>query len=187
METEKRNSMTTQTVVEIRNNEEGKRTVSGYAVKWGLRSHKIANRFFEVFQRGAFADALKSKDIRALWSHDTSKVLGRMKNGTLRLEEDEVGLRFELDLPNNTLGNDTFESIQRGDIDGVSFGFKAIEQHWNRRLKEGPERIISKAELFEISPVGFPAYPDTSVSVRELETHEKQAERRKRLLLQTYL
>ncbi|PEP81913.1 HK97 family phage prohead protease, partial [Bacillus toyonensis] len=82
------------------------------------------------FQKGAFADSLHHDDIRALWSHDTSKVLGRTKNNTLRLEEDDKGLRFELDLPRTTVGNDTYESVKRGDIAGVSFGFRAIQQEW---------------------------------------------------------
>ncbi len=190
-QTEKRNQLTTINNVEVRETVDGKRTVVGYAVKWGLRSHKIANRFFEVFQKGAFSEALKSNDIRALWSHDTSKILGRTKNNTLRLQEDDVGLRFELDLPNTTLGNDTFESIQRGDVDGVSFGFRAIEQKWDKRSSNEITRNIIKANLLEISPVGFPAYPDTQVSVRELdglESEEKiHSQKRKRLYLQTLI
>lgn len=185
-----RNSSTTESTVEIRQGEEGKRTLVGYAVKWGLRSHKIANRFFEVFEKGAFAEAIQKNDIRALWSHDKSKVLGRTKNNTLRLLEDDVGLRFEIDLPNNTLGNDTLESVNRGDVDGVSFGFRTIGQNWEKRSASEVIRKVTKADLFEISPVGFPAYPDTTVSVRDLEGYEQEQikqQKRKRLYLQTLL
>lgn len=186
--TEKRNSSTTSTSVEVRTNENGKRIVEGYAVKWGLRSHKIGNRFYEVFHKGAFVEAVSKNDIRALWSHDTSKILGRTKNETLKLLEDEIGLRFELELPSTTLGNDTFESINRGDVDGVSFGFRAISQDWDKRSNDEVIRNITKADLFEISPVGFPAYPDTTVSVRELETFEQtNSQKRKRLYLQTLI
>lgn len=188
--TETRNSATTSSSVEVRQNDDGKRTLTGYAVKWGLRSSKIANRFFEVFEKGSFRESLENSDIRALWSHDKSKVLGRTKNGTLRLTEDDIGLRFELDLPNTTLGNDVFESINRGDVDGVSFGFRNAISKWNKQTPNEVVRSINKAELFEISPVGFPAYPDTTVSVRDLDSFEQQEinnQKRKRLYLQTLL
>lgn len=185
---ETRNKLTTDNIVEVRSDDKGNRTVVGYAVKWNLRSHKIANRFYEVFQKGAFSEALEKNDIRALWSHDTAKVLGRIKNKTLRLEEDDIGLRFELDLPSTTLGNDALESVQRGDVDGVSFGFRTIKQDWDRRSSE-ITRIISKADLKEISLVGFPAYPDTEVSLRDLLSADdsEQKNKRKRLYLQTLI
>jgi uncharacterized protein len=175
--------------IEIRE-ENDTRTIQGYAVKWGKRSHKIMNRFYEQFQKGSFVDSLTSDDVRALWSHDTSKVLGRTGNKTLRLEEDEVGLRFELDLPNTTLGNDTYESIKRGDVNGVSFGFRAEHQEWENRGSSDVTRNISKAKLLEISPVGFPAYPDSQVSTRgynPFDDYIKKEVKRKRLILKTYL
>lgn len=178
--------------IEIRE-ENNMRTLQGYAVKWGKNSHKIGGRFTERFQKGAFADSLSKDDIRALWSHDTSKVLGRTKNNTLRLEEDDVGLRFELDLPSTTLGNDTYESVKRGDIDGVSFGFRAINQDWENRDSNNIIRNITKAKLLEISPVGFPAYPDSQVSARSHDAfndyieERQQATLRKKLILKTYL
>ncbi|WP_429998557.1 HK97 family phage prohead protease [Metabacillus fastidiosus] len=167
----------------------GTRMIHGYAVKWGMPSNKIGGRFFEQFQKGAFTESLAKHDIRALWSHDTSKVLGRTKNNTLRLTEDDVGLRFELDLPNTTVGNDTYESINRGDIDGVSFGFRAIQQHWEKRDQNNIVRDITKANLLEISPIGFPAYPDSQVSIRGYDPFNDYSEKqdlRKRLILKTY-
>lgn len=177
--------------MEIRE-EEGKRTISGYAVKWGMKSHRMGwRRFREQFQKGAFADSLAAEDQLALWSHDTSKVLGRTKNGTLRLFEDEVGLRFELDLPNTTLGNDAYETIKRGDVDGVSFGFQQQKQEWDETDPDNVIRTISKARLLEISPVAFPAYPDSEVQARSYDpykehvTESREKQRRKRLYLQT--
>lgn len=154
--------------LELRETDDGKRTLTGYAVKWEKKSHVLGyfRKFREQFKKGAFAESLKKDDQRFLWSHDTSKVLGRTKNGTLRLEEDDVGLRFELDLPNTTLGNDTYESIKRGDVDGVSFGFK-MESH---EIEEPDDdlmlRTVTKAKLLEVSAVAFPAYPDSEVSAR---------------------
>lgn len=181
--------------VEIREGENGQRTISGYAVKWEMKSHALGflKRFKEQFTRGAFADSLTVDDQLALWSHDTTKVLGRTKNGTLRLFEDDVGLRFELDLPNSTLGNDAYETIKRGDVDGVSFGFRMIKQAWDENDTENIVRTISKAKLVEISPVAFPAYPDSQVSARSQDPYaqhmqEKQGtEKRRRLFLQSIL
>lgn len=184
--------------IELRETENGERTITGYAVKWEMKSHPIGYfvRFKEQFKKGAFIESLTKDDQRALWSHDTSKVLGRTKNGTLRLYEDDIGLRFELDLPNNTLGNDAYESIKRGDVDGVSFGFRMRKQEWDESDPDNIVRSISQADLFEISPVGFPAYPDSQVAARSadpyqsyLEEKEEQQykELREKLILETYL
>lgn len=190
-QTEKRNLATNN--VEIRE-EDGKRTIHGYAVKWEMKSVTMGwRRFKEQFKRGAFTDSLSSDDQLALWSHDTSKVLGRTKNGTLRLYEDDIGLRFELDLPNTTLGNDAYETIKRGDVDGVSFGFNMLKQEWDEADPDNVVRSVTRAKLLEISPVAFPAYPDSQVSARSHDPYKEHVEekvrsqKRKRLYLQTLI
>lgn len=154
--------------IEIREDDDGNRTLSGYAVKWEKKSSVLGYffKFREQFKKGAFADSLKDDDQRFLWSHDTAKVLGRTKNSTLRLEEDDTGLRFELDLPKTTLGNDTYESIKRGDVDGVSFGFSNPDDHIEEFDDDLPLRTVKKAKLLEVSAVAFPAYPDSEVAAR---------------------
>ncbi|MGM9923343.1 MAG: HK97 family phage prohead protease [Bacillus sp. (in: firmicutes)] len=183
-----------QSTIELRETEDGQRTITGYAVKWEMKSHTMGyfTRFREQFKKGAFAESLNKEDQRALWSHDTSQVLGRTKNGTLRLYEDDIGLRFELDLPNTTLGKDAYETIKRGDVDGVSFGFRMKKEEWDEADLDNVTRTITQADLFEISPVGFPAYPDSQVSARSDDPYkvyqeEKNQELRKQLILQTYL
>jgi len=191
--TEKRELLSN--TIELREGENGLRTISGYAVKWEMKSHTMGywRRFKEQFKKGAFAESITQDDQRALWSHDTSQVLGRTKNGTLRLFEDEVGLRFELDLPNTTLGNDAYETIKRGDVDGVSFGFMMVKEEWDESDPDNIVRSISKAKLFEISPVAFPAYPDSQVSARNHDPYKQFVEERdkqilrKKLILKTYL
>jgi uncharacterized protein len=191
--TEKR-ELVTQTI-EIRESENGTRTISGYAVKWDMKSESMGywRRFKEQFKKGAFTDSLTGDDQRALWSHDTSQVLGRTKNGTLRLFEDEIGLRFELDLPNTTVGNDAYETIKRGDVDGVSFGFSMQKEEWDESDPDNITRSIIKAKLYEISPVAFPAYPDSQVSARGHDPYKDYVKERdgkdlrKKLLLKTYL
>lgn len=154
--------------IEIREDDDGNRTLTGYAVKWEMKSQVLGlfYKFREQFQKGAFLESLNDDDQRYLWSHDVSKVLGRTKNGTLRLKEDNIGLRFEVDLPNTTLGNDTYESIKRGDVDGVSFGFRAIDDEVDEPEDDMPIRTVKKAKLLEVSAVAFPAYPDSEVNAR---------------------
>ena len=196
MDKTEQREITTQEI-ELREDDDGNRSLSGYAVKWEKKSHVLGlfRKFREQFKRGAFADSLNSDDQRFLWSHDTSKVLGRTKNNTLRLFEDETGLRFELDLPKTTLGNDTYESIQRGDVDGVSFGFRKEDDEIEEPDDDLPIRTIKKAKLLEVSAVAFPAYPDSEVSARgydpmkklEDELKEQEEEQRAKIKLLTYL
>lgn len=196
MDKTEQREITTQEI-ELREDDDGNRSLSGYAVKWEKKSHVLGlfRKFREQFKRGAFADSLNSDDQRFLWAHDTSKVLGRTKNNTLRLFEDETGLRFELDLPKTTLGNDTYESIQRGDVDGVSFGFRKEDDEIEEPDDDLPIRTIKKAKLLEVSAVAFPAYPDSEVSARgydpmkklEDELKEQEEEQRAKIKLLTYL
>lgn len=174
--------------IEIREDDDGNRQLTGYAVQWEKKSHILGffRQFREQFRKGAFADSIGTDDQRFLWSHDTSKVLGRTKNGTLRLEEDAIGLRFELDLPSTTLGNDTYESIKRGDVDGVSFGFRMLDEELDEPDDDLMTRTVTKAKLLEVSAVAFPAYPDSVVSARgydPIKDRSKEIEQRKRLIL----
>lgn len=173
--TEKRELATSD--IEIREDDDGNRTLSGYAVKWEKKSQVLGMfyKFREQIKKGAFLESLNDDDQRFLWSHDTSKVLGRTKNNTLRLKEDDTGLWFELDLPKTTLGNDTYESIKRGDVDGVSFGFNVPDggDEVTEPDDDLPLRTITKAKLMEISAVAFPAYPDSQVSARGYDRMKK--------------
>ena len=91
-------------------------------------------------------------------------MLGRTKNGTLHLEEDERGLRFDVELPNTSVARDLSESIKRGDINQCSFGFIPIEETWDYS-SEPALRTISEVQLYEISVVSIPAYDDTEVAL----------------------
>lgn len=192
-QTEKRELLSSN--LEIREVEGGLRTIVGYAVKWEMKSVTMGywRRFKEQFKRGAFTDSLTQDDQLALWSHDYSQVLGRTKNGTLRLFEDEIGLRFELDLADTTLGDDTYKTIKRGDVDGVSFGFQMAKEEWDESDPDNIVRSVTKAKLVEISPVAFPAYPDSQVSARSHDPYKQfvdernQNDLRKKLILKTYL
>lgn len=139
--------------------------IVGYAAVFDTPSVPLGG-FREVVRRGAFSDSLNA-DVRALWNHDPNYVLGRTKNGTLRLEEDDRGLRVEIDPPNTTWARDFMESIRRGDVDQMSFAFRAIEDRWTND-ENGTLRELLKAQLLDVSPVTFPAYEATSVTLRAL-------------------
>jgi HK97 family phage prohead protease len=138
--------------------------ISGYAAVFNRPSEDLGG-FVELIQPGAFAETIKTADIRALWQHDPAIVLGRTKNGTLRLEEDAVGLRIEIDAPDTQGGRDAVASIQRGDVDQMSFGFEVVREAWEQGAPV--KRTLVELKLFDVSPVTFPAYPQTSVAVRQ--------------------
>jgi uncharacterized protein len=168
---------TLSTEIEIREmQEEQKKTITGYAVKWNQWSSQIAGFFQERFERGAFSESLKSDVQKSLWCHDRRQVLASTKNGTLRLQEDDIGLRFEADLPNNSWGNDAYISIKRGDVDGVSFGFKTKPKGdvWDEDDPKIVKRTVSNAILFEVSPEPFPAYPQSEVQARSIDEAYKE-------------
>ena len=78
------------------------------------------------------------------------------------------GLYFEVELPNTTWARDLKESVKRGDIKQMSFGFKVIRENWidnKETIKEYemPIREVEEITLHEISLVTFPAYPQTNV------------------------
>lgn len=148
--------------------DDGKRTLTGYAATFNTRSDDLGG-FREVLAPGAFTRSIKQgDDVVATSDHDPKKgILGRTGSGTLRLSEDNVGLRFELDLPNTTLGNDIAESVNRGDLDSCSFGFVARDASWDHSGKE-TLRTVRDASLFDVSVVTYPAYPGTSVQLRSL-------------------
>lgn len=167
---------------EVRAQEDGSKNVVGYVVKFNMRSQLIWGEFYERVAKGAFAKSLEENTIKALWNHRTDYVLGSTKNGTLRLEEDDIGLRFELEMPNNSWGNDAFESISRGDTDGVSFGFLVRNDNWEYLKDEDVyERTLLDIDLREISPTPFPAYPDSEVGKRSIEGLPDTKEDRQKL------
>lgn len=139
------------------------RIVNGYAAVFNSRT-LLWEGLEEVISPGAFSRALSGSDIRCLFDHDWSKVLGRTKSGTLRLEEDDRGLKFEVELPNTTVANDLIELMSRGDINQCSFGFIPTEETWDYNT-DPVLRTVNEVELFEVSIVSLPAYQDTEATL----------------------
>ena len=128
--------------------------------------------FNEKVKRGAFMDSLEKDDIRALFNHDPNYVLGRNKSGTLELREDAEGLLVRITPPNTQWARDLQVSIERGDINQMSFGFTVEEDEW--RSEDGYDvRELRKVKLYDVSPVTYPAYTATDVGVRGMESYKE--------------
>ena len=163
------------TDIEVREYEEGMR-FTGYAALFNSRSQPLP--FIEVIEPGAFRRSIDSRnDIKLLWNHSTSDVLGSTRAKTMKLYEDARGLRVEADLPNTTLGRDAAELLRRGDVDSMSFGF-SVPSGGDEWSADGMTRTLKSVRLHEVSIVAFPAYSETAgtTSVRALETVAKRAQ-----------
>jgi uncharacterized protein len=143
---------------------DGKR-IAGHAAVFNSLSEEIWG-FREKIAPGAFKEALGKSDIRALLNHDPNYVLGRTKNGSLRAWEDETGLAVEIDPPSTRWADDLLVSIGRGDISQMSFAFRVGEDEWETVDGVDHRTILSFDEIFDVSPVTYPAYPETDVSLR---------------------
>ena len=127
--------------------------------------------FKEIVRKGTFTETIKVDDIRALFNHDPNFVLGRNKAGTLELEEDEIGLRVVITPPDTSWANDLIKNLRRGDISQMSIGFIVLEDTWG--TQDGIDiREIKKVQLFDVSIVTYPAYTQTDVGVRAMESYK---------------
>lgn len=137
------------------------RRLVGYAARFNTEA-RIAD-FREVIRPGAFRQSLESgRDILCLRDHDASVLLGRTRSSTLELREDDQGLHFSLLVPDTQAGRDLLALAERGDLGGMSFGFRAVDEDWRDDLRE-----LRQVELHEVSIVqAFPAYAATDIAVR---------------------
>lgn len=151
-----------------------KPTIEGYAAVFNVETEIYSwsgYSFRELIKPGAFKRTLaEGADVRCLFNHDSDKVLGRSTAKTLELKEDEKGLYFQCELPDTQLARDLHALIKRGDVNECSFGFYVVEQEWKEK-KDGDvtieTRTLIDVDLIDVSPVTFPAYPQTSVTSRE--------------------
>lgn len=143
--------------------------IRGHAAVFDQLSQDLGG-FRERIAPGAFAKSITSQDVRALWNHNSDYVLGRRGAGTLRLQEDSKGLAIEIDPPDTQWAKDLQVSMQRGDINQMSFGFFTRNDKWSKVDGEWV-RTLLEVEVVEVSPVTFPAYLGTDVSARTLEAY----------------
>jgi HK97 family phage prohead protease len=138
--------------------------------------------YFEKIESGAFDEAMKTSDCRALFNHDRNLLLARQSSGTLTLSADATALTYEFESPNTTTGNDILEMMERGDLAESSFAFTIKKQRWEDVKQDDGSwkyyRVIEEVEhLIDVSPVTFPANPDTSVAKRSFDARENKPEK----------
>jgi len=176
METEKR----VMTAVEVRtkDNENDSMVISGYALKYNTWSQDLGG-FIETIDKQALRNADLS-DVRCLIDHDNSRILGRTTAKTLKLESDDVGLRFECTLPNTSYAKDLYENVRVGNINQCSFGFEVDkngdELRFDRDNSIYKRTIKAFKRIFDVTVTSTPAYADTDVApaLRSIEHLEKE-------------
>lgn len=154
-------------------------TITGYAAVFDKWSQDLGY-FREKIRKGAFAKCLAAgTDVRALVGHDSRLIIGRRSAGTLKLLEDERGLKVEISVPDTTAGRDVLTSVRRKDLTGMSFAFDVQEDEWAHRTENGEqinERELIEVIISEVSVVAFPAYEETVAEARELCSPKKVLE-----------
>ena len=147
--------------------------LSGYAVRWNTLSNIIDKEddpfytalnepYYEKISKNAFKDSLNNNNQLALIDHNFSQEIGKASDCSLILLEDDTGLKFQLQIKEDSLGINTFLKVISLEITGVSIGFNSIEYKYEKR--DGKNILsIYKANLVEISLTNKPLYPLTSV------------------------
>lgn len=151
--------------------------IVGYAIVFNEPSEDLGG-FVEIITAAAVDRTLaEGLDVRALVDHDSSKIIGRVKAGTLTLQKDARGLLVEIHPPDTTVGRDILESVRRGDVTGMSFKFGIVQPHGEHFEQRAgvPTRIVSDMRIPEVSVVTFPAYTATDVSVAQRSLQAFQA------------
>jgi uncharacterized protein len=155
--------------------EADKLTIAGYAAVFNEDFVIYEDEDFRVTETitpGAFTSVM-GDDVRCLFNHEPDHVLGRTGNGTLALMQDDKGLAFNNDMDTETrIGRDVYQFVKRGDVSGCSFAFIVAEDTWSDEERYGKiqvTRVITKmSQLFDVGPVTYPAYVQTSVDARTL-------------------
>ena len=157
--------------IEFRQDESGGTTITGMGAVFYEQGERgtefeLWPGVVERIMPGAFSGSMdRGDDVRGLFNHDPSAILGRTSSGTMRLEQGAAGLRYSIDMPDTQVGRDVLESVKRGDLSGSSFSFLVANEEWK---KDGDIEVreITGVELFDTGPVTFPAYVATNVQAR---------------------
>ena len=151
--------------LEVRAEGAAQPVIEGYAAVFDQLSVDLGG-WRERIAPGAFERSVTDADVRALWEHDRQYVLGRNRAKTLTLEEDARGLRIVAIPPRTTWAADLLESMKRGDVNQMSFGFYVRQDEWKEEPDFGLVRTLRDVDLFDVSVVTYPAYPQTSAEAR---------------------
>lgn len=160
----------TLTAANLRAADDQPNRIIGYAAVFNSDSEDLGG-FKERIVPGAFKRTLASgHDVLALVGHERNLILGRIKNGTLTLKEDDHGLQVSIDLPDTSYARDLRESVARGDISGMSFGF-SVPEDGAKMFREGDAivRELLAVTLVEVSIVTMPAYHAATAQLRSID------------------
>lgn len=152
--------------------------IKGISPPFNSRSADLGG-FREVFAPTAFDkvvgrhrnDPRGGVDVVALFDHE-GQPIGRTTNDTLKLSVVERGLAYAISPPDTTLGRDIVTLVRRGDLFGASFAFSIAQggESWNQEADGTMVRTVSEvANLYDVSVVTRPAYPQSSAALRSLE------------------
>ena len=173
---ERRHFLCDALAIETRAGKDGKerRLIVGHAAVFNQLSDDLGG-FREQVATGAFKEAITTDDVRALWNHNPDYVLGRNRSSTLTLAEDARGLAIEIDPPDTQWARDLLVSIDRGDVNQMSFAFsvRANGQNWGKEDDGTYVRTLTRVRLYDVSPVTYPAYPQTDVAARSLRSFQQ--------------
>jgi len=172
-----RRSFPIQLRADVATDTDSTRHITGHAAIFNSRSEDLGG-FVEIISPGAFSAAIGKSDIRALWNHNSDIVLGRTKSGTLTVREDERGLFVDIIPPDTQQARDLVASIERGDVDQMSFAFTVRASDWKEEGENWLRTITEVEQLYDVSPVTYPAYENTDVSARSLAAFDEEKTKR---------
>ena len=187
-------------LLESANNDENKQLVEGYAAVFNQRtliweSEWSGWKYMEVIDRNAFNGADMNDTVFKYNHGDVAMILARASNNTLTMNTDDKGLRISADIIDTNNGTDVYKLIKRGDLNKMSFAFtvKSERTEVDKENKIYTRTITAFDKIYDVAVVDFPAYDGTSIQARskeyfvDLEKDLQEKQRRKKLLLMTYL
>jgi len=157
------------------------RTVTGTAVVFDQVADSGMG-WSEEIKAGALDEAI-TQDIRALFNHNSDKILARTKSKTLTLKIENDALRYDFEAPDTTAGNDLLVSLRRGDVSGSSFSFIVADggDKWENRDGKAHRTISKIASLYDVGPVTYPFYETTEASLRSFDKVTERPEEKQEL------
>lgn len=187
-------------LLESANNDENKQLVEGYAAVFNQRaliweSEWSGWKYMEVIDRNAFNGADMNDTVFKYNHGDVAMILARTSNNTLTMNTDDKGLRISADIIDTNNGTDVYKLIKRGDLNKMSFAFtvKSERTEVDKENKIYTRTITAFDKIYDVAVVDVPAYDGTSIQARskeyfvDLEKDLQEKQRRKKLLLMTYL
>lgn len=154
------------TPFETRKLADGTLKIAGYGIRFNEPADS-GQGWFEVCDPNMLTRTLhEDGDIRLLREHDTSKLLARVKAGTLQLTVDGQGLRYAATMQPTDVATDTYLNLQAKNLDGSSFGFNCVQDSWSKMPDGTPLRRLLDVDLIELSVVAWPFYGTSTAEAR---------------------